>query len=63
MELFLSAIGLAMIIEGLPYFVFPDQIKELAKRLPSMSNNAIRMIGIIIIAIGLIVIYLGRIYF
>ena len=52
-----------MIIEGLPYFVFPDQIKELAKRLPSMSNNAIRMIGIIIIAIGLIVIYLGRIYF
>ena len=27
MKFFLSVIGMVMIVEGLPYFAFPDQIK------------------------------------
>lgn len=60
MELFLSALGLAMIFEGLPYFSFPRQIKEWAKRVPTLSNGAVRSLGMAFIMIGLIVIYVGR---
>ncbi len=63
MELFLSALGLAMILEGIPYFAFPNQIKELAKRLPGFSNGVIRTFGIIIITLGLTVIFLSRRFF
>jgi uncharacterized protein YjeT (DUF2065 family) len=63
MELFFSALGLAIILEGIPYFTFPNQIKELAKRLPGFSNGLIRTFGIIIIAIGLVIIYFSRRFF
>lgn len=60
MELFLSALGLAMVLEGIPYFVFPNQVKDLAKRLPELSNTAIRTFGFVVLAAGLLVVYLGR---
>ncbi len=63
MELFLSALGLAMIIEGLPYFAFPRQIKELASRLPSLPDSAIRTFGFLTLGAGLLVIFLARHYF
>lgn len=63
MELFLSALGLAMVLEGIPYFTFPGKIKELAKRLPVLPNRAIRFFGFSIMSIGLIIIYLGRYFF
>lgn len=63
MELFFSALGLAMVIEGILYFAFPNQIRELAKRLPSVTNRVIRTFGITTLTVGLIVIYLGRRFF
>ncbi len=63
MELFLSALGLAMILEGLPYFIAPRQVQEFAKRLPELSGNTIRSLGMAIVAAGLLVIYLARHFF
>jgi len=63
MELFLSALGLAMVIEGLPYFVFPRQIKSLASNLLKMPDAAIRTFGILTLCAGLLTIYLARRYF
>lgn len=62
-ELFFSALGLAMVLEGILYFAFPNQIRELAKRLPSVPNRVIRTFGITTLTVGLIVIYLGRHFF
>jgi uncharacterized protein YjeT (DUF2065 family) len=63
MELFLSALGLAMIMEGLPYFIAPRHVKEFAKRLPELSSGTIRSLGMAIVAAGLLVIYLARHFF
>lgn len=63
MELFISALGLAMVLEGIPYFTFPGKVKELAKRLPALPNGAIRIFGLSIMALGLVVVYLGRHFF
>lgn len=61
MSFFLTALGLMMIFEGIPYFCFPNQVKLLAQKLPELENKVLRSIGIVIIAIGLAVVYLGRI--
>ncbi|MDX1763675.1 MAG: DUF2065 domain-containing protein [bacterium] len=63
MELFLSALGLAMIIEGLPYFIAPNKLKALARRLPELPGSVIRTFGFTIVLMGLLTIYLGRRYF
>jgi uncharacterized protein YjeT (DUF2065 family) len=63
MELFLSALGLAMVIEGLPYLAFPKKIKELAKILPEQPNGLIQTFGFVIVGGGLILIYLARHFF
>jgi len=60
MSLFLSALGLMMIFEGIPYFCFPDKVKELAQKLPGIPDGVLRSIGFILIALGLLVVYLGR---
>ncbi|NOY53757.1 MAG: DUF2065 domain-containing protein [Deltaproteobacteria bacterium] len=63
MELFLSALGLAMIIEGLSYFTFPRQVKDLASRLPQFPDSAIRTFGFLTLGAGLLLIYLARHFF
>ncbi len=61
MNLFLIALGLMMIFEGIPYFCFPNQIKQLARKLPELENSALRLIGLVAMLLGLGVIYLGKI--
>ncbi len=63
MELFFSAVGLAMILEGLPYFASPDTVKEFARKLPSLPNRLLRTLGLVVIISGLILIFLGRRFF
>ena len=60
MSLFISAIGLMMIFEGIPYFCFPDRVKEFAQKLPEISNTILRSIGLCLILFGLLIAYLGR---
>jgi uncharacterized protein YjeT (DUF2065 family) len=60
MSLFISALGLMMIFEGIPYFCFPTQLKEIAKKIPSLSNSVLRVIGFFLMSCGLIVAYIGR---
>ena len=63
MELFLSALGLAMVLEGIPYFSMPGKVKEVARRLPSYPDRVLRLFGLAVMVTGLLVIYLGRRYF
>ena len=61
MSFFLTALGLMMIFEGIPYFCFPNQVKQLAQKLPELENRVLRSIGFVIIILGLAVVYFGRI--
>ncbi|MEE9259170.1 MAG: DUF2065 domain-containing protein [Nitrospinaceae bacterium] len=60
MGLFLSALGLMMVFEGIPYFCFPSQVKNFAQKIPEIPNGTLRVIGIILMLAGLAVVYFGR---
>ncbi len=56
----LCVIGLIFIIEGLPYFLFPEKLKSYLAKLTTMPDSTLRFIGISAMIIGLILLYIGR---
>lgn len=60
LELLVTAVGLALIIEGVPYFLFPGGVKSMASQMLRMSPRTLRIIGLVNMLIGLVIIYLGR---
>jgi uncharacterized protein len=60
LNLILVALGLMMVFEGIPLFCFPDQLKELARKLPDIENTTLRSIGLVVMLLGLAVVYLGK---
>ncbi|MFP4257220.1 MAG: DUF2065 domain-containing protein [Desulfosalsimonas sp.] len=63
MEFFLCVIGMVMIIEGLPYFAFPDKMKEMMNLILGLQDSVLRKFGLILMISGLFLAYLGRSYF
>jgi len=59
-EFFLCVLGMVFIIEGIPYFVFPDKLKSFLARVSAIPESTLRMLGMAAIAVGLILLYLGR---
>ena len=57
---FLSVIGLVLIIEGSPYFLFPEKLKKFLEQILKVSDSYLRMVGLIIMLAGLIVLYLAK---
>jgi uncharacterized protein YjeT (DUF2065 family) len=49
-----------MVFEGIPLFCFPDQLKELARKLPALENSTLRSIGLVLMLLGLAVVYFGK---
>lgn len=60
MSFFITALGLMMIFEGIPYFCFPKQVKEFAQKLPGIENGVLRIIGLAIMLLGLVAVYWGK---
>ena len=63
MGLFLSALGLMMIFEGIPYFCAPSQVKVFAQKISDVPDQVLRVIGFALMLAGLIVVYFGRSFF
>jgi uncharacterized protein YjeT (DUF2065 family) len=60
MSLFLSALGLMMVFEGIPYFCFPSKVKAFAQKIPDINNSTMRIIGVCLMLFGLLAVYFGR---
>lgn len=60
MEYFLCVLGMVFIIEGLPYFAFPDKVKSYIMKLQELPDSILRTLGLSAIVTGLVLIYLGR---
>ncbi|MCK4469556.1 MAG: DUF2065 domain-containing protein [Desulfobacterales bacterium] len=60
MEFFLCVIGMVMIVEGLPYFAFPEKMKFWVQKVLEMPDSALRKFGFVLMVAGLWMIYLGR---
>ena len=59
MKLFLCVIGMVMIVEGLPYFAFPDKMKQMMQQILEMPDDVLRKLGFGLMLAGLLVTYLG----
>jgi uncharacterized protein YjeT (DUF2065 family) len=57
--LLVAAIGLALFLEGLPYFVSPPGVRKALQAVGSMNDGAIRLIGFALMLTGLVVVYLA----
>ena len=63
MDFFLCVIGMVMIVEGLPYFAFPERMKEMMQRVLGLPDNMLRRFGFGLMIAGLFLTYIGRSYF
>jgi len=53
-------LGMVFIIEGLPYFLFPEKLKIYLLKITPMLAAALRFLGISAMIFGLILLYFGR---
>ena len=60
MKFFLCVLGMVMILEGLPYFAFPEKMKLWIQKVAQTPDGALRRIGLVLMAFGLVLVYLGR---
>ncbi len=51
---------MVMIIEGLPWFAFPDKMKQVFMTLLAQPDQFLRRFGFSIMLGGLAIIYLGK---
>lgn len=51
---------MVMIVEGLPYFAFPEKVKSWLEQMIDMKPAVLRRLGLALMAVGLCLVYLGR---
>ncbi len=60
MKYFLCVLGMVLIIEGLPYFAFPDKIKQYLSLIHQVPDQTLRILGLAATVAGLLFVYFGR---
>lgn len=60
MKYFLCVLGMVFIIEGLPYFVFPEKLKIYLLKMTTIPDSTLRFLGLTAMILGLILLYFGR---
>ncbi len=60
MKFFLCVMGMVMIVEGLPYFAFPEKMKEIILTVTQLPENSLRRFGAVLMLLGLGVVYFGN---
>jgi hypothetical protein len=51
---------MVLIVEGLPYFAFPEQMKSWVKKVQEIKVGSLRKLGLFLMIAGLFLVYLGR---
>ncbi|MFZ3055849.1 MAG: DUF2065 domain-containing protein, partial [Smithella sp.] len=54
MKYFLCVLGMVFIIEGLPYFLFPEKLKIYLLKITTIDDSSLRFLGISAMILGLI---------
>ncbi len=60
MEFFLCVLGMVMIVEGVPYFAFPEKMKLWVHKVLEMPESTLRKFGFVLMLLGLGMIYAGK---
>lgn len=60
MKFFLCVLGMVMIVEGLPYFAFPEKMKVWIVKALEMSPGSMRGMGLVLMLMGLLLVAIAR---
>ena len=60
MKFFLCVIGMVMVVEGFPYFAFPQKMKFVIQKVIEMPDKALQKFGFVLMILGICLVYLGR---
>ena len=60
MDFFLCVLGMVMIVEGIPYFAFPDKMKVWVRKVLEMPDVQLRRTGLVLMGLGLFLVYVGK---
>ncbi len=60
MEYFLCVLGMVLVLEGLPYFAFPEKMKEFMRFVLEQDDRTLRLVGGIAMLTGLIIVFVAR---
>jgi len=60
MKFFLCVIGMVMVVEGFPYFAFPQKMKFVIQKVIEMPDKALQKFGFVLMLVGICLVYLGR---
>jgi uncharacterized protein YjeT (DUF2065 family) len=60
MKFFICVIGMVMVVEGLPYFAFPEKMKFVIQKVIEMPDKALQKFGFVLMLTGLFLVYLGK---
>lgn len=60
MEFFLCVIGMVMVVEGLPYFAFPEKMKVWIQQVLNLPDSVLRRFGFVLMCTGVLLVYLGK---
>ncbi len=59
MDFFLCVLGMVMIVEGIPYFAFPDKMKVWVRKVIEIPDLQLRRTGLVLMVAGMVLVYLG----
>lgn len=60
LSFFLCALGLAFVLEGLPYFLWAEKMPSILAVLSRQSPSGLRRMGSLALLAGLVLVFLGR---
>ncbi|MBF0446843.1 MAG: DUF2065 domain-containing protein [Magnetococcales bacterium] len=57
---FLTALGLVLILEGVPYFLAPTKMRLWVVQIVKLPDTALRKTGLTLMILGLLMVYMVR---
>jgi uncharacterized protein len=60
MEYFLCVLGMVMVVEGLPYFGFPDKMRQFIRFIEEQDDSTLRIMGGVLMFTGLLILFIAR---
>ncbi|MBT8372571.1 MAG: DUF2065 domain-containing protein [Desulfobacterales bacterium] len=60
MKFFLCVLGMVMIVEGLPYFAFPEKMKSWIQKIVATPEGSLRSFGFVLMALGFFLVFFGK---
>jgi len=60
MKFFLCVVGMVMVVEGLPYFAFPEKMKLVIQKVIEMPEKTLQKYGFVLMLVGICLVYFGK---